>query len=65
LSQVCVVCKGDQVTLSAVNNHFQIKTMARALQDGNIGESIRLVNIRSGKTVVGKVDGVGLASVSF
>jgi len=65
LSQVCVVCKGDQVTLSAVNNHFQIKTMARALQDGNIGESIRLVNIRSGKTVTGNVDGVGQVSVTF
>src|SRR5690606_31127276 len=35
LSQVCVVCKGDQVTLSAENSSMQIKTMARALQDGS------------------------------
>ncbi|TNH92700.1 flagellar basal body P-ring formation chaperone FlgA [Aeromonas sobria] len=65
LSQVCVVCKGDQVTLTAENNNFQIKTMARALQDGSFGEIIKLVNIRSGKTVEGKVSGVGAVSITF
>ncbi|MGQ4655664.1 flagellar basal body P-ring formation chaperone FlgA [Aeromonas enteropelogenes] len=65
LSQVCVVCKGDQVTLTAENNHFEIKTMARALQDGSFGEIIRLVNIRSGKTVQGKVSAVGAVTVTF
>ncbi|MFQ1996830.1 flagellar basal body P-ring formation chaperone FlgA [Aeromonas sp. 601027] len=65
LSQVCVICKGDQVTLTAENSNFQIKTMARALQDGSFGEIIKLVNIRSGKTVEGKVTAVGAASVTF
>jgi len=65
LSQVCVVCKGDQVTLTAENSSFQIKTMARALQDGGFGEIIKLVNIRSGKTVEGKVNAVGAVSVTF
>ncbi|MGL4715909.1 MAG: flagellar basal body P-ring formation chaperone FlgA [Aeromonas sp.] len=65
LSQVCVVCKGDQVTLTAQNSHFQIKTMARALQDGSFGEMIKLVNMRSGKTVAGKVSAVGAVSVTF
>jgi len=65
LSQVCVVCKGDQVTLTAENSNFQIKTMARALQDGSFGEIIKLVNIRSGKTVEGKVSAVGAVSVTF
>ncbi|WP_421715021.1 flagellar basal body P-ring formation chaperone FlgA, partial [Aeromonas media] len=55
LTQVCVVCKGDQVTLSAENSSMQIKTMARALQDGSFGDMIRLVNIRSGRAVQGQV----------
>ncbi len=65
LTQVCVVCKGDQVTLSAENSSMQIKTMARALQDGSFGDMIRLVNIRSGKTVQGKVNAVGSVVVTF
>ena len=43
--------QGDQVTLVAENSSMQIKTMARALQDGSFGDMIRLVNIRSGRAV--------------
>ncbi|MGE6167717.1 flagellar basal body P-ring formation chaperone FlgA [Aeromonas media] len=65
LTQVCVVCKGDQVTLSAENSSMQIKTMARALQDGSFGDMIRLVNIRSGRAVQGQVRAVGSVVVTF
>ncbi len=65
LTQVCVVCKGDQVTLSAENSGMQIKTMARALQDGSFGDMIRLVNTRSGRTVQGQVSAVGSVVVTF
>lgn len=65
LTQVCVVCKGDQVTLSAENSSVQIKTMARALQDGSFGDMIRLVNTRSGRTVQGQVSAVGSVVVTF
>ncbi len=65
LTQVCVVCKGDQVTLSAENSSMQIKTMARALQDGSFGDMIRLVNTRSGRTVQGQVSAVGSVIVTF
>ena len=65
LTQVCVVCKGDQVTLSAENSSKQIKTMARALQDGSFGDMIRLVNIRSGRAVQGQVSAVGSVVVTF
>lgn len=65
LTQVCVICKGDQVILSAENDTMQIKTMTRALQDGSFGDMIKLVNIRSGRTVQGKVSAVGLAVVTF
>ncbi|MFQ2154304.1 flagellar basal body P-ring formation chaperone FlgA [Aeromonas sanarellii] len=65
LTQVCVVCKGDQVTLVAENSSMQIKTMARALQDGSFGDMIRLVNIRSGRAVQGQVSAVGSVVVTF
>ena len=65
LTQVCVVCKGDQVTLVAENSSMQIKTMARALQDGSFGDMIRLVNIRSGRAVQGQVSAVGSVIVTF
>jgi flagella basal body P-ring formation protein FlgA len=65
LTQVCVVCKGDQVTLSAENSSMQIKTMARALQDGSFGDMIRLVNTHSGRTVQGQVSAVGSVVVTF
>jgi flagellar basal body P-ring formation protein FlgA len=65
LNQICVICKGDQVTLIAENSSMQIKTMARALQDGSFGDMIKLVNIRSGRTVQGKVNSVGSVIVSF
>ena len=65
LTQVCVVCKGDQVTLSAENSSMQIKTMARALQDGSFGDMIRRVNIRSGRAVQGQVSAVGSVVVTF
>ena len=65
LTQVCVVCKGDQVTLSAENSSMQIKTMARALQDGSFGDMISLVNIRSGRAVQGQVSAVGSVVVTF
>ena len=65
LTQVCVVCKGDQVTLSAENSSMQIKTMARALQDGSFGDMIRLVNTRSGRAVQGQVSAVGSVVVTF
>ncbi|WP_323937656.1 flagellar basal body P-ring formation chaperone FlgA [Aeromonas caviae] len=65
LTRVCVVCKGDQVTLSAENSSMQIKTMARALQDGSFGDMIRLVNTRSGRTVQGQVSAVGSVVVTF
>lgn len=65
LNQICVVCKGDQVTLIAENSSMQIKTMARALQDGSFGDMIKLINTRSGKTVQGKVSSVDTVIVTF
>ena len=49
----------------AENSSMQIKTMARALQDGSFGDMIRLVNTRSGRTVQGQVSAVYSVVVTF
>lgn len=65
LSQICMVCKGDEVTLSARNSNMEIKTLARALQDGSPGEMIRLVNLRSGRAIQGRVSAVGTVVIDL
>ncbi len=62
-SQLCVVCKGDQLTLTANIANLQIKSMVRALQDGSFGDTIRVSNLQSGKEVQARVSGVGSATV--
>ncbi|QFI54216.1 flagellar basal body P-ring formation protein FlgA [Aeromonas simiae] len=62
-SQLCVVCKGDQLTLTANIANLQIKSMVRALQDGSFGDTIRVSNLQSGKEVQARVSAVGSATV--
>ncbi len=51
----CVVCKGDKVQLEAHKGGLSLKTTGVALEDGSIGENIRVQNARSKKTVLGRV----------
>jgi len=52
---LCIVCKGDRVTIIAESNSFSIKTQGIALNSGNIGEQIRVENTRSGKVITPQV----------
>lgn len=64
-SQICVICKGDQITLIAQTSNLQIKSMVRALQDGSFGDMIRVTNLQSGREVSAKVSGVGSAVINM
>ncbi|KFZ36923.1 flagellar basal body P-ring biosynthesis protein FlgA [Shewanella mangrovi] len=64
-ANVCFVCKGDQVSILASTENFQIKTVGEALQDGNIGEQIRVKNIRSNKVIDAIVAKVGEVRVKM
>ncbi|ALP40656.1 flagellar basal body P-ring formation protein FlgA [Aeromonas schubertii] len=62
-SQLCVICKGDQITLVAQTENLQIKSMVSALQDGSFGDMIRVTNLHSGREVKAKVIAVGQAVI--
>ncbi|RJE77320.1 flagella basal body P-ring formation protein FlgA [Pseudoalteromonas sp. MSK9-3] len=63
--QVCMVCKGDKVTIFAKTRSLTIKTSGIALQDGNLGEQIRVKNQKSGKTVSARVKDVESVEVNI
>ncbi|AOT09385.1 flagellar basal body P-ring formation chaperone FlgA [Pseudoalteromonas luteoviolacea] len=65
LRHICMVCKGDSVIILAGNAHFAIKTQGIALQDGNLGEQIRVKNIKSGKTIRARVKDVDSVAVNI
>ncbi|CCQ09777.1 Flagellar basal-body P-ring formation protein FlgA [Pseudoalteromonas luteoviolacea B = ATCC 29581] len=63
--QICMVCKGDKVTISANQSNLSIRTSGLALEDGNFGELIRVENTSSGKTLRARVSGVESVEVNL
>jgi len=51
-----LVAKGSIVDLIVQTSNMLLTAKARAIEDGSLGETIRVVNIRSEKTVVGVVE---------
>ncbi len=60
---VCLVCKGDTVTIIAKSEHFMIKTRGTALSDGNINQQIKVKNSRSGKIIRPKVSAINQVTI--
>lgn len=53
--QLCFVCKGDNILITAKTGGLSIKTSGIAQQDGNIGDTIAVKNSHSKKLVNGEV----------
>ncbi|MEZ9596519.1 flagellar basal body P-ring formation chaperone FlgA [Shewanella sp. 10N.261.52.F9] len=62
-NQLCIICKGDSVSIYARSENFQIKTVGEALHDGNVGDKIRIKNSHSHKNLDARVTGVGQVEV--
>jgi len=62
---ICYVCEGDKVTISANQNGLVIKASGIALTDGNIGSSVKVKNSRTERIVTGKVHGLNEVYVTF
>ncbi|WP_369433749.1 flagellar basal body P-ring formation chaperone FlgA [Psychromonas sp. MME1] len=62
---VCFVCKDDKVVIKANNKGLLIKTSGIALNDANIGGTVRVKNSRTQRIVVGTVSGLKEVQVSF
>ena len=54
-NMLCFVCKGDQITITASMSGMAVKTSAIAQQDGVIGDTIKVINTSSNKTVMAEV----------
>jgi flagella basal body P-ring formation protein FlgA len=54
-SNICLICKGDMVTIIVSSESFNIKTQGLALSSGNINEQIKVRNTRSNKVITPRV----------
>ena len=54
-----LIGKGDIVTLTYVLNSLELVVSLESLEDGRLGDKIRLKNTESGEVIKGKVTGKG------
>jgi flagella basal body P-ring formation protein FlgA len=60
-----LVHAGQQVTIVAEGDGVRIATIADAIEDGQMGQSILVRNIQSGRVLHAMVSGAGTVKVSF
>jgi flagella basal body P-ring formation protein FlgA len=65
LRQVCLVCKGDNVTIIATFKGLQVKTSGIAQQNGSLGDNIVILNARSNKRVDARVVAVNRVEIKI
>jgi len=54
-SDVCLVCKGDDVAIVAKSSNMMIKTSGTAIENGSLGEAIKVKNNSSERIVKGVI----------
>lgn len=64
-NHICNVCKGDRITIIAELKGMAVKTLGEALQDGQIGDNIRVKNVKSGKTIQAQVTSYSTVKVAI
>ncbi|MFB2684810.1 flagellar basal body P-ring formation chaperone FlgA [Shewanella mangrovisoli] len=62
-NNLCFVCKNDSVSIYVRSSNFVLKTVGEALQDGNIGDQIRVKNSSSNKVLDAIVTAIGEVEV--
>ena len=62
---VCLVCKGDTITIIAKSKNFMIKTKGIALSSGNLHEQISVENSRSGRVINPKISAVNQVTINL
>ncbi|WP_018692591.1 flagellar basal body P-ring formation chaperone FlgA [Algicola sagamiensis] len=65
MKDICLVCKGESVTIIAGNAKFSVKVSGKALGDGTKGESVYVQNSRSGRKVNAIVLAPGIVQVKI
>lgn len=55
---ICFICKKQQMTIIAQSDNFMIKTTGIALENGAIGDQIRVKNVKSGRIIRARVKSI-------
>jgi flagella basal body P-ring formation protein FlgA len=64
-NNLCYVCKGDNVIITAGTSNMRVKTSGVALEDGSMGETIQVKNRRSNKKIYARVASTGHVEISI
>ncbi|MDY3107972.1 MAG: flagellar basal body P-ring formation chaperone FlgA, partial [Succinivibrio sp.] len=64
-SDLCLIAKGDIVTIEAVSANMQIKTQGVALEEGKLNDLISVRNSKSKKVIQGIVVSPNTVRVTF
>jgi flagellar basal body P-ring formation protein FlgA len=65
LQDLCLVCKGDLVTISGLNNGLEVKTVGIAQMDGILGDQIQVTNRQSNRIVIAEVVAVKKVAIKL
>lgn len=65
LQELCLVCRGDIVTIQINNSGLAVSATGIAQQDGTLGDTIAVKNQQSGRTIQTEVVAVNQVQVKF
>jgi flagella basal body P-ring formation protein FlgA len=57
-NDLCLVCKGDVVTIIGVSTGLSVTTQATALQDGALGDDVKVQNLQSKRILTAQITAV-------
>ncbi len=59
------VNRGDQVVIHAIGSQLQVRMQGEALDNGQVGDQVRVRNLQSGRTIRARVAARGVVEVHF
>lgn len=65
LQDLCLVCRGDVVTIQISNHALSVSASGVAQQDGSLGDAVTVRNQQSGRIIQTEVVGVNQVKVKF
>lgn len=65
LQDLCLVCRGDIVTIQISQGGLAVSTTGVAQQDGSLGDTVQVKNQQSGRNISSEVVGVNQVRIKF
>lgn len=65
INLICMICKNEQVLITAINKNLKIKSSGIALSDGSKGQKIPIRNNSSGRIIEAIVVSIGNAEIKL